>query len=366
MARYISTYIWLALLVACSSGQSLSSVEAEAVPSKAKDCRLFSGRTGAAAPVLLDDDSAVPAFLKHVRKKGGPPLELLRKAVRQYPMIFIGEAHTAADPKRLLVEAMELMVTEVGLDVLALEIPSREQGQIDAYLASNPEDTTILKANPRLLFGDWGASEEYLAIYRAVWRLNQARSTSDRIRIVAAEHPDWPPSDEDWVKMSHSDRAKLFEVRDIHMFNVIDSIASSSTPIPRILIFMGAFHCARAGRRSYTFGQEATATYSPVGALLDQRYPGKLFSVMVDGIGVPYDYGAHISCGMTPYFDILRQAQPPLPSPWAVPVDDHFAFVSPYYESKSSRPLLEIEMNDAFDLYVYLAESSPTTLLAGS
>jgi erythromycin esterase-like protein len=366
MVRHISTYIWLALLVACSSSHSPSSVEAETVPSKATDCRRYSGQTGAAAPGFLDDASAVPTFLKHVRKMGGPPLELLRKAVRQHPIIFIGEAHTAADPKRLLVEAMELMETEVGLDVLALEIPSREQGQIDAYLASNPEDTAILKANPRLLFGDWGASEEYLAIYRAVWRLNQGRPASDRVRIVAAEHPDWPPSDEDWIRMSPSDRAKLFEVRDIHMFKVIDSVITSSTPTPRILIFMGAFHSARAGRRSYTFGQKATATYSPVGALLDQRYPGKLFSVMVDGMGVPEDYGTHISCGMTPYFDILSQAQPPLPSPWAVPVDDNFAFVSPYYQYESSQPLQEIEMNDAFDLYIYVAKSSPTTLLAGS
>src|SRR5581483_4239282 len=99
-----------------------------------------------------------------------PPVEFLRSALARHRIVFLGDVHPLAEPKRILVRLLEDQETGAAIDLLALEVGSDQQETIDRYLASTPEDTTLLLEHPRTLRAHWGASEEDLAIYRAVYR----------------------------------------------------------------------------------------------------------------------------------------------------------------------------------------------------
>ncbi len=164
-----------------------------------------------------------------------PPTDFLLASLRQHPVVFFGDIHPLAEPKEIVAEAIGRQDSGAAIGVLALEVGSDQQEWIDRYLASAPEDTTILLAHARTLRAHWGASHEYLGIYRAVWRWNTAHP--DRpTRILAADVRSWP-----MAPLTEGMAVGGFVNRDIWMARAFQK-AVAGTAGRRTLIFMGGYH----------------------------------------------------------------------------------------------------------------------------
>src|SRR3712207_5087074 len=75
-----------------------------------------------------------------------PPLELLQTALGRHQVVFLGDIHPFAEPKRLVTALVRGQRPGASIDLLALEVGSEHQPVIDRYLAAVPEDTTVLLA----------------------------------------------------------------------------------------------------------------------------------------------------------------------------------------------------------------------------
>jgi hypothetical protein len=163
------------------------------------------------------------------------PFEFTQAALARHRIVFLGDIHPLAEPKLLLARLVREQAPDAGIDLLALEVASEQQEAIDRYLASVPEDTTVLLDHPRTLRSHWGASEEYLDIYRAVYHWNHVHP--DRpVHVLAADIRGWPIS-----PLTEHMATGGFVNRDIWMAAAFRK-ALDQHPDWRTLIFMGGYH----------------------------------------------------------------------------------------------------------------------------
>ena len=113
---------------------------------------------------------------------------------------------------------------------------------------SSPEDTTLLLESPRTLRAHWGASREYLAVYRAVWRWNRDHPARP-IRILAADLRGWPiaPLTENMAAGGFANRDEWMAQRFLGFLK--------EHPGARVLVFMGGYHGLGAGGAEVTVGR---------------------------------------------------------------------------------------------------------------
>jgi hypothetical protein len=163
------------------------------------------------------------------------PLEFLQAALRQHQIVFLGDIHPLAEPKRLVSQIISTQDQGSAIDLLALEVASEQQEWIDRYLASVPEDTTVLLEHPRTLRAHWGMSLEYLDIYRAVYRWN-ADHPRRPVRVLAADLRGWPIA-----PLTPHMATGGFVNRDIWMAAAFRKVVQPH-PDWRVLIFMGGYH----------------------------------------------------------------------------------------------------------------------------
>jgi hypothetical protein len=163
------------------------------------------------------------------------PLQFLQTALRDHRIVFLGDIHPLAEPKLLVSQIIRAQDEETAIDLLALEVASEQQEWIDRYLASVPEDSTILLEHPRTLRAHWGVSAEYLGIYRAVYRWN-AGHPRHKVRILAADLLGWPIT-----PLTPHMATGGFVNRDIWMAAAFRKTLQQH-PGSRVLIFMGGYH----------------------------------------------------------------------------------------------------------------------------
>jgi hypothetical protein len=163
------------------------------------------------------------------------PLAFVQAALREHRIVFLGDIHPLAEPKLLVADLIRGQQAGPGIDLLALEVGSDQQEWIDHYLASEPEDTTILLIHPRTLRAHWGISAEYLGIYRAVYQWNRAHP-GQRVRVLAADLLGWPIA-----PLTAHMATGGFVNRDIWMAAAFRKTIEQH-PDWRVLIFMGGYH----------------------------------------------------------------------------------------------------------------------------
>ncbi len=166
------------------------------------------------------------------------PFEFAQSALGRHRIVFLGDIHPLAEPKLLLARLIREQAPGASIDLLALEVASEQQEAIDHYLASVPEDTTILLDNPRTLRSHWGASVEYLDIYRAVYRWN-ADHPDRAVHVLAADIRGWPIA-----SLTEHMATGGFVNRDVWMAAAFRK-ALEQHPEWRTLIFMGGYHGLR-------------------------------------------------------------------------------------------------------------------------
>jgi hypothetical protein len=163
------------------------------------------------------------------------PFQFLQTALRDHQIVFLGDVHPLAEPKLLVARLIREQTEDAAIDLLALEVASEQQEWIDRYLASAPEDTTMLLEHPRTLRAHWGVSAEYLEIYRAVYRWNVAHP--DRpVHILAADLRGWPIA-----PLTPHMATGGFVNRDIWMAAAFRKTLEKHSQW-RVLIFMGGYH----------------------------------------------------------------------------------------------------------------------------
>jgi hypothetical protein len=169
-----------------------------------------------------------------------PPSDFVLDALSRHPIVFLGDVHPIAEPKQILAEVIRRQDPATAIDLLALEVGSEQQPVIDLYLRSLPEDTTLLVENPRTLRSHWGASQEYLDVYRAVYQWNHA-NPGHTIRVSASDIRGWPIA-----PLTEMMAAGGFANRDEWMARSF-AVLAKSHPEWRILIFMGGYHGLQVG-----------------------------------------------------------------------------------------------------------------------
>lgn len=255
------------------------------------------------------------ALMAHARENRLDPLDLVEVAGRSRRLLFLADIPAAAAPKRFAAQAIERLALGPGLDLVVLDVGADEQPFIDRYLATAPEDASILLSRPRAIREDDGASRTFLDIYRTVWRVNQELGAHRRIRIIAADVPGWPPR-----AASPHDATRLFGQRDEHMAQAVD--ARARTPNARMLFFVGGLHTLKSGAGRLQTGGARPVEARWLAARMAERYPQDVFTILVDA--PPSRAGAAdvVAYRGTAAADVMRRAG--AGNGFALRVDDEF------------------------------------------
>jgi hypothetical protein len=230
---------------------------------------LLEMRTGGGAEAELAD---------YARENRLDPLDLIEVAAQARRLVFLADVPSAAAPKRFAAQAVERLALGPGLDLVVLDVDSEEQPHIDRYLATSPEDASILMSRPRAIREDDAASRAFLDVYRAVWRVNQELGAHRRVRIVAADLGGWPPD----RGTSLHEAARLFAARDEHMMNTVMERALARSPGARVLFFVGGLHALRSGGGRIQTGGTRPVETTWLAARMAERFPQDVFTILVD------------------------------------------------------------------------------------
>ena len=276
-----------------------------------------------------DDISRLVAYAQERRLD---PLVLIEAAGRANRILFLGDVHGSPAPKHWAAEAIEVPARGPGLDAVVLEVGADQQPYIDAYLASDPENATILFAHPRTLHQAWGDDRAFLEIYRRVWKLNEELGAGRRIRIVAADLPGWPPEG----RLPPPAAAAQYAARDAHMEEVIEREVLSGRPKSRVLIFMGGYHGLKHGRATLAVAGASPVEVKWLGVRLRERHPGEVFSILPDAPRGKSFRADVVSYAATRAFDLLQKNLGGAVSPFGLPVDERFDFLE--------APILEADL----------------------
>ena len=281
------------------------------------------GIVGAAALLeLRRGGGAEGDLVAYARADALDPLDFIQVAGRARRLLFLAEISTAAAPKRFAADAIERLARTSGLDLVVLDVDANEQPFIDLYLATSPEDASILIARPRATRESAGASRLYLDIYRTVWRINQELGADRRIRILAADYPGWPPGH----ATAPSTAAEMFGQRDNHMLEVITTRALSRSPNVRMLFFMDGLHTLKSGGARAQTGGARPVEVEWLAAQLAQRYPQDVYTILLDAVPAGAIEAEVAAYRGTDVGDVFRRAG--VSSGTALRIDERFDALS--------------------------------------
>jgi hypothetical protein len=217
-------------------------------------------------------------LVEHARANLVDPLDLVEVAGRSRRLLFLSDIPSAAAPKRFAAQAIERLAMGPGLDLVVLDVDAAEQPFIDRYLATAPEDASILMSRPRAIREDDGASRTFVDIYRTVWRVNQELGAHRRVRIVAADLSGWPPP----RATSPHEAARQFGQRDEHMVEAVMQRALGRAPNARVLFFVGGLHALKSGGGRVQTGGARPVEVQWLAARMRERFPQEVFTILVD------------------------------------------------------------------------------------
>jgi hypothetical protein len=217
-------------------------------------------------------------LVAHARENRLDPLDLVEVAGRSRRLLFIADVHSAVAPKRFAADAIERLALGPGLDLVVLEVDADEQPFIDRYLATVPEDASILMSRPRAIREDDAASRSFVDVYRTVWRVNQELGAHRRVRIVAADRPGWPPA----RSLSPQEAARQYGERDEHMAQAVVDRALGRTPGARVLFFVGGLHALKSGGGVVQTGGTRPVSVTWLAARMAERHPQDVFTILTD------------------------------------------------------------------------------------
>ena len=214
------------------------------------------------------------------RNANTDPVTAIANAARANRIVFLSDIHPSGAAKRLAADAIEKIVATSGLDLLVLEVGSDMQPVIDQYLNQTEEDASILVTNGRTIREPGTATRDYLEIYRSVWKLNQKLGADQRIQIVAADLPGWPPA----RSLAPANAARKAAERDAHMQKQIQDFVNLN-PRARVLVFMTGFHALKSASGELQTGGTAPVQIAWLAGRMHRSAPDEVYSFIVDAPG---------------------------------------------------------------------------------
>jgi hypothetical protein len=217
-------------------------------------------------------------LVEYVRASQLDPLDMIEAAGQTRRLIFLADVPSAPAPKRFAAQAIERLAQGPGLDLVVLDVDADEQPFIDRYLATTPEDASIIMGRPRAIREGDGASRTFVDLYRAVWRVNQELGAHRRIRIVAADLSGWPPA----RAASPHDAAAMFGERDAHMLDAVMQRALRREPGARVLFFVNGLHALKSGGGRVQTGGSRPVEVQWLAARLAHQFPQDVYTILTD------------------------------------------------------------------------------------
>jgi hypothetical protein len=227
---------------------------------------------------LRGGGGAETGFVEYARAEALDPVDLAEVAARSRRFLFISDIPSATAPKRYVERVIERVALGSGLDLLVLDIDAAEQPFIDRYLATTPEDASILLARPRAIREGDGASRALLDVYRTVWRVNQELGAARRIRIIAADAEGWPPV----RATSPADAAQVYGTRADRMLENVVNRAGGRNQGARVLLFVDGLQALKSGGGRVQTGGARPVDIRWLGVQLGERHPADVFTILVD------------------------------------------------------------------------------------
>jgi hypothetical protein len=302
-------------------------------------------------------DAGTGAELEPVRealaRQGRAPVDVVEAAGRVGQIVLLSDIRGHAGPKRLAAEAIRALAHGPGLDAVVLEVPSTEQPYIDAYINRTEEDATLLLSRPAAVREQAGMAREYLEVYRMVWRMNQEVGAARRIRIIAADHPDWPPPE----GVSPPEIAGRYALRAPYMLERMEEELLALMPDARVLVFVDGYLALQRSHGRISFAGGAAQEVHWLGELLRERAAAAPRTVLVDAAvsataarRLPEYHGTELHRPLRR--DVERSA--------GLRIDETFGvFRSPIMETQSPGLRLEIvprgySLREVADSYIFL------------
>jgi len=267
--------------------------------------------------------------------------------------VILSDISGHAAPKRLAAEAIRALAEGPGLDAVMLEVPADEQPYIDAFLARSEEDAAALLNRPRAVREETGTGRAFLDIYRMIWAVNQEVGAARRIRVIAADHPRWPPPE----GSSPQDVAELFAGRAEHMVRRLDEELFHIMPDARVLVFVDGYMALQRTHGQLRFAGGSAHRVDWLAERLRDRAPAGIRTILVDAAASPTAVrrlpGYH---GTTLHRPLRREVDRSV----GVRVDEAFAGIrNPVLEASSPGLRLEIlprgyGLRDVADSYIFI------------
>jgi len=223
-------------------------------------------------------DPRLQQYIDVLREQGRPPLEFVLGKLDEYDLLVFDDAwHPCAEP----FEFYARMVREPKFHdrvkwVFVEALPINRQPSIDAYLASEPEDVTLLyPAFQDDLSGTGWPLASYFDLLHAVWQVNhpagRALAENERMRVVCVNAPAY------WSDIKTPEDVELFR----------RSLLGNDDTMYRVIVEeMDGFENGRKGvfltntRHAYkNIRDRDKRLYWNVGTFLHQRHPGKTYSI---------------------------------------------------------------------------------------
>lgn len=274
----------------------------------------------AAVLELRRGDGDAQAFLEEAAANLAPPEELLTAGARTRRLVMLADVAGSSSAKRFAAEMIDTIARGSGLDAVALDVPSDEQRWIDLYLASRPEDPSILLTHPATLHDRDGTGRDYLEIYRTVWRLNEQLGADRSIRIVALDLPGWGAD-----VASPSQAATRFGQRDAHMVERISERILQRNARARVLFFVDGLHVLRGEARVQTGGTDPVPVVW-LAQRLAQAAPADIYSVLVDALPSRTPPAAVARYRGTTLHELIRRRLTGAPGRFSLRIDGTFDF----------------------------------------
>lgn len=230
---------------------------------------------------LRRDSAAERRLAEYVEQNRMNAVQAVVDASRSRKIVFVADIHKSAATKLFAAEVIDSLASGPGLDALVLEVPRTMQPYIDRYLDGVTENASILLSNPTTL-GEGPASRQMLELYHSVWQANQKLGADRRIRIIAADHPAWPPD----RAVAPSQLARSFEQRTDSIVKQLDQQVFGRNMRSRVLVFISGWHALQGVRGSIRTGGTGNLEVTWLADALNRIYPGEVYSFIVDAPGL--------------------------------------------------------------------------------
>lgn len=182
-------------------------------------------------------------------------LNYLIQEIKKSEIVLIGEEHQNPQHAKMFISLLERLEKTYPdlINVIGLEIFDIYQSNIDRYLASGNENYLIETPDSEAIRGhrkNEQIKENFLEIFRHIFKINSRRSIENKIKVVAVDNkPDPNMTWRDWVqKHSLEDLIRWGATRDENMFDLFKPVLHSLRQSKKLaIIFIGSGHIQKSG-----------------------------------------------------------------------------------------------------------------------